>query len=384
MYVYDNKLATPGKQLQQHYTTVGWAEALARKGVEVIVVKRFHRQISFKTNDVQYHFIKDRFGAQLSACQVPWSLFRKVVSLEPDIVQLHEFSRSIQTFFLRMLLQRKAAITIQHHGGPTPSGMKKSVHDFLNLTADGYFFTTPEQGRLWFSNKHFHSRIVPVMEGGTFFDFESRDAANGSSLFKKAEVRMKTGMNGKPVFLWVGNLIARKDPLTVLDGLESLFMEWRHGKLFMIYSNGEFCDRVKERIESSAILKAHVHLIGEVPHEQMKLYYASADYFVLGSHAEGSGYALSEALKCGCVPIVPDIPSFRMMTNDGRLGALWIAGNKNSFLQAAKTAINKCWEEESESCIKFFEDNLSFDAIAKVAVSHYQKLTGLRLKRKIF
>ncbi len=52
------------------------------------------------------------------------------------------------------------------------------------------------------------------------------------------------------------------------------------------------------------------------------MYYNSADYFVLGSHYEGSGFSLVEAMSCGVIPIVTDIPSFRMMTNNGKIGTL--------------------------------------------------------------
>ena len=34
----------------------------------------------------------------------------------------------------------------------------------------------------------------------------------------------------------------------------------------------------------------------------------AADIFTLGSHREGSGYALTEALACGLPPVVTDIP----------------------------------------------------------------------------
>ena len=49
----------------------------------------------------------------------------------------------------------------------------------------------------------------------------------------------------------------------------------------------------------------------------------AADLFVLGSHREGSGYSLIEALACGLPPIVTDIPSFRSLTGAGVVGALW-------------------------------------------------------------
>jgi glycosyltransferase involved in cell wall biosynthesis len=127
-------------------------------------------------------------------------------------------------------------------------------------------------------------------------------------------------------------------------------------------------------------LNNHVQLLGEIKHEEIKMKYESADYFVLGSHYEGSGYALSEALRCGCVPIVTNIPSFRMMTDNGRLGSLWQPGNKESFIEATIRAMNKPLEPEANACIQFYNQTLSFDAIAGKAISLYQKLINARQK----
>ena len=44
----------------------------------------------------------------------------------------------------------------------------------------------------------------------------------------------------------------------------------------------------------------------------------AADLFVLGSHREGSGYSLIEALACGLPPVVTDIHAFRTLTGCGR------------------------------------------------------------------
>ena len=48
----------------------------------------------------------------------------------------------------------------------------------------------------------------------------------------------------------------------------------------------------------------------------MPNYYGAADVFVSGSHSEGSGYALIEAMSAGVVPVVTDIPSFRAIAGD--------------------------------------------------------------------
>ena len=132
----------------------------------------------------------------------------------------------------------------------------------------------------------------------------------------------------------------------------------------------------------SDILKPRVQLLGKIAHHEIQNYYNSADYFVLGSHYEGSGYALSEALRCGCVPVVTDIPSFRMMTENGQLGALWEPGNKHSFVQAAIRAMDKPLREEADRCIDFFKRKLSFDAIAEQAIKYYQKTIELRNKKE--
>jgi len=382
-YIYDKTLATEDELLEQHYTTVGWAEALAKEGIEVIVLKRFFKDSSFKKNNVQYFFVKDSYDNSFRSWQIPFRLFKKIAALQPDVIHLHHLSLSLQTFILRFFLKKNTAIVIQHHGGQTPKGIKKKIHDWFNLIADAFFFTTVEQGKEWFPNKKLRNKILPVMEGSTFFNYNKRHDETELYYQNKNEAREISSMNGDPVFLWVGRLDENKDPLTILDGFEELFQKkYSAAKLYMMYSHDKLIGDVKNKIENSEILTQKVQLLGRIPHHEVQSYYNSADYFVLGSHYEGSGYALSEALRCGCVPIVTDIPSFRMMTENAQLGALWEPGNKNSFIQAAISAIDKPLKEEAEKCIDFFKKHLSFDAIAEQAIKHYQKTIEVRNKKK--
>ncbi len=380
-FFYDEKFETAEQQLQQHYTTVGWAEALQRKGTEVIVLKRFSKESSFQMNGVQYHFLKDSYKGNIKSWQFSFKFLKKIVSLNPDIVHLHNFNLSLQNFLLRILHNKKTAIVIQHHGGPYPKGLKKSVHDRLNSVADGFFFTTVEQGKQWFKSKKLHQKIMPVMEGSTFFNYDTRDNEKSFDYNDRIAEKKITGINGQTVFLWVGRLDKNKDPLTVLDGFEILFHKNQDGALYMIFREDDLINDVKRKIINSDILRSRVHVLGKIQHEEIENYYNSSDYFVLGSHYEGSGYALSEALRCGCVPIVTNIPSFRMMTDEGKLGALWEPGNKNSFAEAANIALSKPLLHEGKACIDFFKNNLSFDAIAETAMSHYQKIIERRLQK---
>jgi glycosyltransferase involved in cell wall biosynthesis len=380
-FYYDENLADEEELLEQYYTVTGWAEALQRQGAEVIVMSRFNKESYLLKNNVHYHFIKDPDGGQLKSWHFPLAFFKKINRLQADIIHLHHLTLSPQTFLLRRLIARKTAIIVQHHGGPLPGRRKRELHNFFNAAADGFFFTTTEQGIEWFINKKSANKVFPVMEGATFFNYAERDIRRAFTYYDRDIARKKTGMNGALVFLWVGRLDHNKDPLTTLDGFEILFREYTSASLYMIYSDDKLANEVIKKIAGSEILKNKVHLVGKIPHREMEMCYNSADYFVLGSHYEGSGYALSEALSCGCIPVITDIPSFRMMTKDGQLGALWESGNKHSLIEAVTTALDKPLRDEANACIDFYKKTLSFDAIARVAMAHYQHIVASRVQK---
>ena len=106
----------------------------------------------------------------------------------------------------------------------------------------------------------------------------------------------------------------------------------------MLYGTADLAGEVRARIDRHAALRDRVRLIGAVAHERMAAYYSAADLFVVGSHHEGSGYALIEALACGVAPAVTDIPTFRLLTGDGAIGALWRPGDAADCARAIVAA----------------------------------------------
>ncbi len=360
-FSYDEGITTEEHLLQQHYTITGWVEALQKQGVEIVVLKRFSKESSFKRNTVQHHFIKDFFGGRLRPWHIPIKFLNKIKNLHVDVVHIHGFMFPVQVLLLKLLLSPKTILILQHHGGNPPKGIKGYLYGMMNSAADGFFFTTMQQGKEWFEKKQL-SKIMPVMEGSNNFVSCKKSAAGEIIQLK-----------GNPIFLWVGRLDNNKDPLTVLTGFEMLAKKYPTISLYMVYGDDNLLKAVKHKIDSSMTLSKSVHLLGNIPHNELQAYYNSADYFILGSHHEGSGYALSEALACGCIPIVTNIPSFTMMTDNARLGALWQTGNSQSFMEASITAMKKDIQIESKACTDFFETHLSFDAIASTAIMHYQK-----------
>ncbi|MDF2189541.1 glycosyltransferase family 4 protein [Paraflavitalea sp. CAU 1676] len=381
-YYYDDRIDDAEALVRLYYTTTGWAESLLPLGVESIFMTRFGKDEHFEKNNIRHYFIHDGGSSQLRAWQVPFKFLLEVKKLDADVVHVHSLTLSLQTFVLRCLLPRTTAIVVQHHGGRSPGRLKRTIHNLLNKVADAFFFTTHAQGAEWLMKQAPCPKVMPVIEGTTFFDYDSRDANLPLVYANRAVARQETGMQGSPVFLWVGRLDDNKDPLTVLAGFALLLRKRPQSRLYMIYSDNRLETAVKQFIAQHPSLYAQTTLLGAIPHEQMPWYYNSADYFVLGSHYEGCGYAMSEAMRCGCVPIVTDIPSFRRMTNEGQLGALWQPGNKETFLAAATAAMARPLATEAQACIDYYREHLSFDAIARVAKKHYQHVIEARRKGK--
>jgi glycosyltransferase involved in cell wall biosynthesis len=122
-------------------------------------------------------------------------------------------------------------------------------------------------------------------------------------------------------------------------------------------------------------MSSRVSFAGPVAREGMAEMYASADIFVLGSHREGSGYAVLEALACDVIPALTDIPSFRGLTNEGRIGALWHPGDSQSLADALSRIVARDLDSQRIEARRFFEDNFSWNAIGRRAVEIYREFS---------
>jgi glycosyltransferase involved in cell wall biosynthesis len=117
-----------------------------------------------------------------------------------------------------------------------------------------------------------------------------------------------------------------------------------------------------------------ITLLGAKPHAELEAIYNGADYFVLGSHSESGGYSLLEAMACGVVPVVSDIPSFRRIV--GTSGELWTPGDSAAFAAAFRRALARPQPRASEDTATDFERRLSFAAIAHDLARVYEGILG--------
>lgn len=102
---------------------------------------------------------------------------------------------------------------------------------------------------------------------------------------------------------------------------------------------------------------------------------------MLGSHHEGSGYALVEALACGCVPVVTDVPPFRAITGDGSVGALWPVGDAARCAEALVRLARSDLAAARAAATAHFERRLSWPVIGRRALDIYREVGTTRRAR---
>ena len=378
IYFYEPDLTTPESLLDRYATIRPFAKALHDEGVRITIMQRFHTNLDFWDGGIRFCFCADSCTPALHKWQIPDSFHSSVRAVctpgnvsEPvqTAVHVNGLLYPLQLRALRSSLPPDCSIVVQHHAdGPWPP-LLRPLQRWGLRAANGFFFAARDLATSWVDHGLISKRqsIFQIMEGSNNFRYQDRVTA-----------RARTKMAGNPVVLWVGRLIPLKDPLTVLEGFTRIRQHLPQARLYMAYGTADMLPPVRERIADSRALSEAVTLLGRIEHSQLEDIYNSSDYFVLGSHHEGSGFSLAEAMACGVVPVVTDIPSFRAMTDDGRIGGCWRPGSPESFADKFLEVVHQPLEQLSRKAQGFFQSQLSYQAIARDAVRAYCEVMAAR------
>jgi glycosyltransferase involved in cell wall biosynthesis len=167
-------------------------------------------------------------------------------------------------------------------------------------------------------------------------------------------------------------LDANKDPLTILAGVSAAARRLPNLRLHCCFGDAPLLQAVKDRIAADPQLNGRVSLLGRVPHERIELLMRASDMFVLGSHREGSGYSLIEALACGLPPVVTAIPSFRSLTGGGAVGRLWPCGDHHALCEALHSIARSLGSAMRDTVRAHFNRELSFAALGLKLAAMYE------------
>ncbi len=364
--VYDASAGSPEALLDHFHTLTGLSDALSAAGASVAVVQRFSAAATVTRGDVAYSFVSDPEPAWLPARSSSRTVVDAVAARRPDLVHVNGLMFPSLVADLRQTLDPKVAIIVQHHGGSFPSfgwgplGTWRRAQWRRDLRSiDAVSFTAAEQAEVWREAGMLgDQQVLGLLESSTTMTQVPRDRARAAS-----------NLRGSPLLLWVGRLTPNKDPLTVLDGLDLALPHLPDARFAMIYQEDTMHAQVSARIARSEVLRGRVIRIGRVPHDQMAAFYSSADILISGSHDEGSGYAVIEAMACGVAPVVTDIPSFRAIA--GASGRRWTPGDASALAAALRDLCDSGVAAARVIARQRFERELSWPAIAAKTLHLY-------------
>ena len=365
--VWEPTARTPEETLHRFRSLTGWASAIAATGADVSVHQRFPSSKTAEHDGVPYTFVRDGDGPEPRRL---WSDSREMAasvrSAEPDLVHVNGVIFPQWLRSLRRALPSGVRMVAQDHGGWDPAQAsvwsRRWIRRGLSVM-DAVLVSSPGHIAAWRSASMAPLGVAfaDVMEASTDLrPMASRDAASLS------------GVCGNPAILWVGRLTPNKDPLTMLDGFSQLLEVCPDAALSLVYSAGTMQDIVHRRIERDPRLTARVRVVGTVAESQMAAYYSAADIFVSASHREGSGYAAIEAMACGATPVLTDIPSFRVLTDNGRIGALWQQGQPRSLCDALVKVAAQPREPLRARVLEQYGSVLSWEVLGRRAVGIYR------------
>lgn len=351
---------TAAEVFQQWPSLADIPEAAASSGIDVSVIQAARHQERVTRGGVDYHFT-DICGLQ--AVNDRGEHFARLINgIKTDVLHVHGLGFAEDAFAIAHYLPH-LPILIQDHANRPPRWWRRWQWRRWYAAATGVTFTTTELAQPFQRAGLFHpqTRLFAIPESSCRF-----------TVGDCAQARSETGLYGDPCVLWVGHLKQGKDPLTVLDGFAQAAAQLPGLQLWCAYGSELLLADVQERVARDPRLHGRVHLLGKVPHTRIERLMQTADIFVSGSLGESCGYALLEALACGVVPVVTDIPSFRMLTAEGRIGALWPCGDP---ARLADALVSTAKERPSRAQVRaYFDDVLSFAAVGRQWAGAYAQV----------
>lgn len=352
----------PAELLEAWPSLVDVAEAAAGAGAQVSVIQASTHTGTVVRNGIAYYFLP--FGRMATGRTAENPLRTLLSTLSPDVAHVQGLGFVHDVLALAALAPR-LPIMLQDHADRLPRPWRR--RSWRSAFAAG--------AAVSFSSR---AQAAPFRRSGLLGDgtrvFEIPECPSRFSPGDQATARAATGLEGDPCLLWVGHLDRNKDPLTVLAGVSQAAQRLPQLRLWCCYGTAPLLAPVKRRIARDPLLAPRVRLLGRVPHERIEQLMRAADVFVLGSHREGSGYSLIEALACGLPPVVTDIPSFRTLTDGGAAGSLWPCGDSGALAAALVAVAAKPRSTLRAAAREHFERELSFAAVGRKLCAAYREL----------
>ena len=311
---------------------------------DVQIFDRIGKTVSFNHEHIRFNYFRSFFASKLV---IPFKQIRAIREWNPDIIYIDGLGYPHFILLLKQVLKPATRIVVRDHADKLPRNFLKPLFRVADTYVESYLFTAKAMGKAWIDAKLISSedKIIECIEGSTKFGY--------SEDIEKIPHR----------FLWVGRLDKNKDPLTIVTAFSVYVKIEKTASLKMIFDTDNLLDTVKAIIKKEQLIN-HVELIGKVPHSSIENYFKESTFFMLGSYKEGGPFSLIEAMACGCIPIVTNIPAFKAMLDNGRVGFMFTPGNVEELKHILSNLRNQNLERCRHDVLARFDTQLSNKAIA--------------------
>lgn len=373
---FDTRLTSTAELLDFYQNVPGLAAALAEHGHQVTAIQAYHRDKSSQRGNVAVEFVATNTAGNKNWVEIERfsDIACRLELIQPDIVHF---------FGLTMLSLRKALgrwcenhgvkLTTSFHGGrPGRNPLSRWRQRRALGQTSAFFFSNTAVAKQWRA-----AGLIPKKAKITVVPEVSSPFAG----MPRQSARESLGVHGSPVFAWSGRLHPDKDPLTMLRGFRRTTRNWPNAQLLMAFSSDEMLNEIEAFLERDATLKQRVTLMGMLDHSDMETLFSAADFFVHSSRREWGSNSLVEALSCGAIPVVSDIPSLRALTEHVEPAILFPVGDAKSLShQVLKVSINDL-EKLSQQVRSAFDEHLSYPVLATRYSAVFERLVGAHAPR---
>jgi len=162
---------------------------------------------------------------------------------------------------------------------------------------------------------------------------------------------IKEKFDNKKIIISTRNLEPIYNVECLIKALPSVVKE-NENIVTLICGNGSLENELKKLVNNLG-LNEHVYFLGRISHEKMPDYLRSSDIYVSASLSDGISISLLEAIACGLIPVVSDIPANCEVINDDKNGFIF-ENNPNDLSKK----LNYCIENYDNIKRNIFKSNL--------------------------
>ena len=184
------------------------------------------------------------------------------------------------------------------------------------------------------------------------------------SFLKKGKSSYKTFDSPIKSFIFVGSLIERKFPSTIVEALNKVYPDGGYKITFV--GDGEEKQKIEENLFPKT--KGEIIFTGRIPREEIMSYLEEADFFVMVSKGEIFGLVYLEAMAFGLIPIGSRGQGIDGIIKDGENGFLSKPGDVDELCSVLKRLDDMSTDElrRLSSNAKATASQYSDEAVAQI------------------